>query len=329
MMKQPSLSSQGVSLQHVGKKKTIWQAMWNQRALQLFALVGVAYLIIFNYIPMVGIVMAFKKYKITSGFAGIFTSEWVGLKYFREFMTDYNFGSIMKNTIIMSVLKMIFTFPLPIILALVLNEVKVLPIKKVVQTTSYLPYFISWVIVVGFCQIFLQSNGLFNDVGMRLGLKTSATPYLTSAQYFLPIVIITACWKDMGWWAILFLAAITGIDPTLYEAAEIDGAGRMKRIWHITLPGIRGTITVVLIMAMGNLLGGGLSGSNFEQCYLMGNAGNIEASEILQTYVMKIGLSNGRYAYAAAVGLFQSIISICLVMISNFVSKKVSGSSLF
>ena len=133
----------------------------------------------------------------------------------------------------------------------------------------------------------------------------------------------------MGWWAILFLAAITGIDPTLYEAAEIDGAGRMQRVGHITLPGIRGTITVVLIMAMGNLLGGGLSGSNFEQSYLLGNAGNIERSEILQTYVMKVGLANGRYAYAAAVGLFQSIISIFLVMVTNFMSKKVSGSSLF
>lgn len=329
LMSQVNLTNRDLAGIHEGKKKSILRTMWNQRALQVFALVGVLYLIIFNYIPMVGIIMAFKKYKITSGFLGIFTSDWVGLKYFREFMTDYNFGGIMKNTIILSLLKMLFTFPLPILLALVLNEVKIMPVKKLVQTTSYLPYFISWVIVVGFCQIFLQSNGLFNDVGTRLGLIESPVPYLTSAKYFTPIAIITACWKDMGWWAILFLAAITGIDPSLYEAAEIDGAGRLQCIWHITLPGIRGTITVVLIMAMGNLLGGGLSGSNFEQCYLLGNPGNIEVSEILQTYVMKVGLSQGRYAYAAAVGLFQSVISICLVLISNFVSKKVSGSSLF
>ena len=215
-----------------------------------------------------------------------------------------------------------------IVLALVLNEVKCLPFKKLVQTTSYLPYFISWVIVTGFCQLFLQSNGIINNLLSAAG-RGNSVPFLTAPQYFLPIVVITACWKDMGWWAILFLASITGIDPTLYEAAEIDGAGRLKRIWHITLPGIKGTITVVLIMAMGNLLGGGLSGSNFEQSYLLGNAGNIDASEIIQTYVMKVGLSNGRYSYAAAVGLFQSVISIILVMTSNFVSKKVSGSSLF
>lgn len=309
-------------------RRSIWSKMWNQRALQAFALVGVAYLLIFHYIPMVGVLMAFKKYKITSGFVGIFTSPWVGLKYFEEFVTDYNFFSILKNTLVMSLIKMVFTFPLPILLALVLNEVKCMPFKKLVQTTSYLPYFISWVIVTGFCQIFLQSNGVINNILMALGREDSV-PFLTAPQYFLPIVVITACWKDMGWWAILFLASITGIDPTLYEAAEIDGAGRLRRIWHITLPGIKGTITVVLIMAMGNLLGGGLSGSNFEQSYLLGNAGNIEASEIIQTYVMKVGLSNGRYSYAAAVGLFQSLISIILVMTSNFVSRKVSGNSLF
>ena len=317
------------SLPNTKKKKSLWSRMWNQRALQVFALIGVLYLIIFNYIPMVGILMAFKKYKITSGFMGIFTSEWVGLKYFEEFVTDYNFFTILGNTLVMSLIKMVFTFPLPILLALVLNEVKIMPIKKVVQTVSYLPYFISWVIVTGFCQIFLQSNGVINSFMMTFGGWENSYPFLTSKDAFLPIVVITACWKDMGWWAILFLASITGIDPTLYEAAEIDGAGRLQRIWHITMPGIKGTITVVLIMAMGNLLGGGLSGSNFEQSYLMGNAGNIDASEIIQTYVMKVGLSNGRYSYAAAVGLFQSIISIVLVMTSNFISKKVSGSSLF
>ncbi len=310
-------------------RKSLWSRLWNQRALQAFALVGVLYLLVFNYIPMVGVLMAFKKYKITSGFMGIFTSPWVGLKYFEEFISDYNFFTILKNTLVMSLLKMVFTFPLPILLALVLNEVKCMPFKKLVQTTSYLPYFISWVIVTGFCQIFLQSNGIINNLLTTLGGRESPVPFLTAPQYFLPIAVITACWKDMGWWAILFLASITGIDPTLYEAAEIDGAGRMQRIWHITLPGIKGTITVVLIMAMGNLLGGGLSGSNFEQSYLLGNAGNIDASEIIQTYVMKVGLSNGRYSYAAAVGLFQSVISIILVMTSNFVSKKVSGSSLF
>lgn len=305
------------------------QLFIRQRNLQLFALLGIAFLIIFNYIPMVGILMAFKNYKITSGIRGLFTSEWVGLKYFIEFYNDYNFYNIIRNTLVLSLVKMLFTFPLPILLALVLNEVKNSKVKRIVQTTSYLPYFISWVIVVGFSQLFLQYNGVINDVLTRLGAIDKPIPFLTGEKYFLPIAVFTACWKDMGWWAILFLAAITGIDPSLYEAAEIDGAGRMQRIWHITLPGIRGTVTVVLILALGNLLGGGLSGSNFEQAYLLGNPGNEAVSEIVQTYVMKVGLSNGRYAYAAAISLCQSIISVLLVMGSNFASKKISGSSLF
>ncbi len=316
------------SVPNTGKHPRL-RLFWRQRSLQMFALFGIAYLLIFHYIPMAGIIMAFKKYKISSGIAGLFTSEWVGFKYFIEFANDYNFADILQNTLVMSITKMFFTFPLPILLALVINEVRAMPIKKLVQTTSYLPYFISWVIVVGFCQLFLQSNGVINDVLMRLGVINTAIPFLTGPQYFLPMVVLTSCWKDMGWWAILFLAAITGIDPTLYEAAEIDGAGRLQKIWHITMAGIRGTVTVVLILALGNLLGGGLSGSNFEQSYLLGNPGNADVSEILQTYVMKVGLSNGRYAYAAAIGLCQSVISVFLVLTSNFVSKKISGNSLF
>ncbi|MDR1262057.1 MAG: ABC transporter permease subunit [Oscillospiraceae bacterium] len=312
-----------------GKCASALRMIWRQRSLQLFVLFGVAYLIIFSYIPMMGILMAFKNYKISSGIRGLFTSPWVGMKYFVEFYTDYNFWSIIRNTLVMSLIKMAFTFPLPILLALVLNEVRNVKIKKIVQTTSYLPYFISWVIVVGFAQLFLQFNGVINVMLQRLGVIDKAIPFLTGEKYFLPIAVVTACWKDMGWWAILFLAAITGIDPTLYEAAEIDGAGRLQRIWHITMSGIRGTVTVVLILALGNLLGGGLSGSNFEQAYLIGNDGNNAVSEIVQTYVMKMGLSKGRYPYAAAISLCQSVISVFLVLTSNFVSKKASGNSLF
>ena len=302
---------------------------WRQRYLQLFALVGIAFLIVFNYIPMVGIIMAFKDYSITAGFGGLFTSEWVGFKYFIEFAKDYNFYSIIRNTLVMSVVKMLFTFPLPILLALVLNEIRHTMVKKFVQTASYLPYFISWVIVAGFCQIFLQSNGIINSALMHFGLIGDSIKFLTSSSAFLPIAVITSCWKDMGWWAILFLASIAGIDPTLYEAAQIDGAGRLKRIRYITLPGMKSTVTIVLILALGNLLGGGLGGSNFDQSYLLGNAGNNDVSEIIQTYVMKVGLSNGRYAYAAAIGLCQSVVSVTLVLASNFFSKKVTGDGLF
>ena len=302
---------------------------WKQRYMQIFALAGIAYILVFNYIPMVGIIIAFKDYKMTTGLLGIFTSPFVGLKWFVEFFTDYNCWTIIANTITMSLIKLVFTYPLPILLALLLNEMKVKGIKRLVQTASYLPYFISWVIVAGFTQIFLQSNGVFNSIMLNTGSIASPIAFQTTAKYFLPTVVVTAMWKDMGWWAIIFLASITGIDPTLYEAADIDGAGRLKKIWHITLPGIKGTITVVTILALGNLLGGGLSGSNFEQAYLLGTPGNIEVSEIIQTYVMKVGLSKQRYSYAAAIGLCQSVISVFLVMTSNFFSKKVAGEGLF
>jgi putative aldouronate transport system permease protein len=295
----------------------------------MFALAGILFILVFNYTPMFGIIISFKEYKITGGLKGMFTSPWVGLKYFKEFFTDYNSVAIIRNTIVMSMVKLVFTFPLPILLALLLNEISSYGFKRVVQTVSYLPYFISWVIVAGFCQIFLQANGVINTFLMTLGLTSENIAFYTSSRYFLPMVVITSIWKDMGWWAILFLASITSIDPTLYEAASIDGVGRLKRIWFITLPSIQGTITIVLILALGNLLGGGLSGSNFEQAWLLGTPGNSEVSEILQTYVMKMGLSKGRYSYAAAMGLVQSVVSLVLVLISNFVSKKATGEGLF
>lgn len=306
-----------------------FELFWKQRSLQLFVLLGIVYVLIFNYVPMVGLLIGFKDYKITSGLAGMFTSEWVGFAYFKEFFSEYKFPELMRNTLVLSVLKLIFSFPIPILFAVLLNEVKSKGAKKVIQTVSYLPYFISWVIVAGMLRILASDTGVINELLMSLHLTDHPLEILTSPKYFTAMAVITAIWKDTGWWAIVFLAAITGIDPSLYEAAEMDGASRIQRIRYITLPCIAGTVTVVLIMALGNLMGGGLSGSNFEQCYLLGNQGNMEVSDIIQTYVMRIGLSNGRYSYATAVGMFQSVISVTLVFISNFISKKISGNGLF
>ena len=297
--------------------------------LQMFVLAGILYIFIFHYIPMFGLVIGFKDYKITTGIAGMFTSDWVGLKYFKEFFTDYKFGELMRNTLVLSILKLVCSFPIPILLAILINEVRCRRLKKFIQTVSYLPYFISWVIVSGMLKIMADDSGIINQCLMALGVTDKPLELLTSPKYFYTISILTSIWKDTGWWTIIFLAAITGIDPTLYEAAEIDGAGRIRKMVSITLPSISPTVTVVLILALGNLLGGGLSGSNFEQCYLLGNSGNIEVSDIIQTYVMRVGLSNARYSYATAVGMFQSVISIILVYTSNFISKKISGNSLF
>jgi len=300
-----------------------------QISLQIFVITGLAYLLIFSYIPMFGIIMGFKDYDIAMGVKGIFTSEWVGLKYFREFISDYNFTRLIKNTVGISLLKLFFTFPVPIFFAVMLSEMRSVKFKKIVQTASYLPHFISWVIISGISYRFFSSTGIINEVLINFHVIDQPVGFLTSAGLFWGLAVALDVWKEMGWWAIAFLAAIVGVNSDLHEAAEIDGAGRLKRIWHITLPCITPTIVTVLILALGNLFGGGLSGSNFEQSYLLGNTLNNETSEIIQTYVFKVGLAQGRYAYATAVGLIQSVISLVLIFTSNFTAKKISGSGLF
>nr|WP_240941616.1 ABC transporter permease subunit [Paenibacillus sp. HB172176] len=308
----------------------MWRKIAKQKYGHLFVLTGMLFVFVFNYLPMFGILMAFKQYSISSGIKGIFTSEWVGLKYFEEFVGAYNFNQIVTNTLAISLLKLVFTFPVPILLAIMLNEVRTQLFKRFVQTVSYFPHFISWIVVSGLLVIFLSGNsGIVNDLLKGIGVADKSLPFLSSPNYFWGLAVTTAMWKEAGWWAIIFLAAISGLNPALYDAAEIDGAGRLRRIWHITLPGIRGTIVVVLILAVGSLLGGGLVGSNFEQSYLLGNVMNSEKSEILQTYAFKMGLAQGRYAYATAIDLLQSIIAIILVFGSNFLSKKITKNSLF
>jgi putative aldouronate transport system permease protein len=307
------------------------KAFMKQKYLQLFALLGMLFLLIFNITPMFGLIMAFKKYDISMGISGIFTSNWCGFKYFTEFFTDYEFLPLVKNTIAISVLKLIFTFPVPICFAIVLNEIGNRHFKKIVQTVSYLPNFISWVIVAEICLTFLSAdnNGIINVILMKLHLVSQPVNFLTDPNLFYGLTVVTSMWKEMGWWSIIFLAALSGIDPQQYEAAELDGVTRLNKIWYITLPNIKPTIIVVLILSLGNLLGGGLGGSNFEQCYLLGNSMNSDASQIIQTYTFKIGLSYGRYAYATAVGMIQSVISLFLVLTSNWAAKKITGNGLF
>lgn len=307
-----------------------WKRFKKQKVLHLFVGLGMIFLLIFAYSPMFGIVMAFKNYSISTGISGIFTSEWVGLKHFDEFVNDYQFGAIVRNTLVLSLLKVIFAFPAPILLAILLNEAKNLRFKRFVQTVSYLPHFISWVVVVGLAFAFLSADiGLVNKALMSLGWIDKPLDILTNPDYFWGLAVGSAVWKEMGWWTIIFLAAIAGINPSLYEAAQIDGAGRLARIRHITFPGMQGTIIVVLILTIGSILGGGLVGSNFEQAFLLGNSINNPTSEIVQTYAFKVGLRDGRFSYAAAIDLIQSVISVTLIFSSNYIAKRMSGSSLF
>ncbi|MFC0332039.1 ABC transporter permease [Paenibacillus sepulcri] len=309
---------------------SVWRRLKKEKYPQIFVWIGILLLVIFHFLPLFGILMAFKDYSVTDGIRGIFTSPWVGFKYFEEFYNDYQFHNIVRNTLALSLLKLVFTFPVPILFALMLNEVRIHWFKRAVQTVSYLPHFISWVVVYGFIVVFLSGeSGMVNHFLMSVGIIDEPIGFLTNPDHFWGLAVGSAIWKEMGWWTIIFLAAVSGIDPSLYEAAQIDGAGRLSRIWHVTLPGIKGTIVVVLILALGSLLGGGLVGSNFEQAFLLGNPLNADKSEILQTYAFRMGLAQGRYSFATAIDLIQSVISIVLILSSNFIAKKTTQSGLF
>ncbi|WP_426250404.1 ABC transporter permease [Paenibacillus pabuli] len=296
----------------------------------VFVGAGILYLLVFSYIPMFGIIIAFKDYNISTGIEGIFSSPWAGLSHFKELLDDYNFPSLVRNTLWLSILKVLFSYPIPILFAIMLSEVRNVVFKRFVQTVSYLPHFVSWVVVTGIAYAFFSSGyGIFNDLLLALHVIKEPIQVLTDPDSFYTLAVSTAIWKEAGWWTIIFLAALAGIDPALYEAAEIDGAGRMQRIFHITLPGLKGAAIVVLILTIGSILGGGLVGSNFEQSMLLGNALNVERSQIIQTYAFNVGLAQGRFSFATAIDLAQSVISLILIFSSNYIAKRVSGTGLF
>ena len=299
-----------------------------QLPLQVFVWMGLLFLILFSIIPMSGIIIAFKDYNIRSGFAGMFTSPWAdnfGFKNFITFITNRKFEVLVRNTVCISGLKLLFSFPFAIIFALMLTEVRSKGYKRMVRTASYLPHFVSWTVVAGILYAMFSTNiGVINELLTTLGIISEPIPLLIEADYYYFLAVASEIWKETGWSAIIYLAAISGIDPSLYESAQVDGAGRLRRIWHITLPGISGTIAVLLILAVGGLFSG-----SFDQAMMLGNSMNKTHSEIIDVYVYEMGLSKQRYSYATAVGLFQSIISFVLVMAANWGSGKITGSALF
>jgi putative aldouronate transport system permease protein len=315
------------------KTKELLKDLKSQVSLQVFALLGMLFLLVFAYIPMSGIIIAFKEYRSVTGFAGFFTSPWAakfGFKHFIAFLKDPWFIRVLRNTLGISVIKLLFSFPAPIIFALALNELRYNKFKRILQTVSYLPHFISWVVVYGLVFTFLNTqNGLVNRLLPDLRLVTEPVNFLANPDTYWAMAVITDVWKELGWWSIIFLAAITGIDPALYDAAKIDGAGRLQCMWHITLPSIRGTIVVLLVLALGGLFSGGMGGSNFEQTFLMGNSVNYQSSMVIGYYAYQTGILSQRYSFATAVGLFQSVISIVLVLASNRAAKKFTGEGIF
>lgn len=292
-----------------------------QRYLQAMALLGVAWMLVFNYIPMYGLIIAFKEYNIIKS---VGEAPWVGLTHFREFFSDEQLPGVIRNTIGISLLKLIVGFPLPILFALFLNELRSVRFKKAVQTISYLPHFLSWVILGGILTTWLSDVGVINKVLLALGFISDPVDYLASPAYFWTIAVSSDIWKELGWSAIIYLAAMASVSPEMYEAATIDGAGRFQKMRYVTLPGIAGTISILFILAVSGLLN-----SNFDQIFVMRNALNDSTSNVIDIFVYQTGISQSRYSYATAVGLIKSVITLGLLLGANGVLKRMNQSTLF
>ncbi|MFD3259690.1 ABC transporter permease [Paenibacillus lentus] len=295
--------------------------LYRQRHIQVMALLGIAWIILFNYVPMYGIIIAFKDYRIIKSIA---EAPWVGFEHFKAFFEDDNFGNVMKNTLGISLIKLIIGFPLPIIFALFLNEIRSIRFKKAIQTISYLPHFLSWVVLGGILATWLADVGIINNILLALNLIKEPISYLAEPDYFWGIIITSDIWKELGWSAIIYLAAISSVSPDLYEAATIDGAGRFQKMWYVTLPSIKSTISILFILAVSGVLN-----SNFDQILVLRNALNESASNVIDIYVYQTGMLSGRFSYSTAVGLFKSVIALILLLIANSVTKKLNNTSLF
>ncbi len=290
--------------------------------IQLMVLPALLFIFVFSYVPMYGVLTAFQDYSLFKGFLG---SPWVGFKHFEMFFNAPVFWDVMRNTLVISLLKLIVGFPAPIILALMLNEIGNRTYKRAIQTISYLPHFLSWVIVSGFVLSLLSTdNGSLNILLQKLNLINEPINFLSMPEYFWGILVTTGVWKEIGFASIVYLAAIAGIDPHLYEAASMDGASRFRQMFTITLPSILPVVIVFSILAIGNLLNAG-----FEDIILLGSNPILrDVSDVLDTYVYRIGIENSRYSYATAAGLFKAVISVGLLAGANYLARR-SGNSLW
>jgi len=303
------------------RRKITKKELKRQKVLIFMAIPFVIYIIIFNYLPIGGWIMAFQNYKAKTGFFG---SKFVGLDKFKELLDDEVFIYAFKNTMGMSLIIIVLSFLFSIGFALLLNEVVNKPGKKFVQTISYLPHFLSWIIVAGIVQDVLNSDGVINNLLVGSGIIDSPIVFFERKEYFWWIIGFTNVWKETGWGSIIYLAAMTAINPDIYEAASIDGAGRFRKMWNVTLPGIKPTILILLIINLGNIVNAG-----FELQYLLGNDIIRESAEVIDTYVLRYGLRQSDFSLATAAGIFKSIISFAMVFMANQVAKWSGEERLF
>ncbi len=319
-MKASSVAPMGSEPGLKPKASPILKSLKRDKLLYLMIFPGLLFFIVFKYFPMGGLIIAFQDYQ---PFLGIAESPWVGFKHFERLFTEPTFLMLLKNTLILFGMNIVIFFPLPIILALMLNEVQVKWFKNAVQTMMYLPHFMSWVIIVSITYVFLTvDGGVLNEMLAALGFEKIS--FLTSPEWLRTMYIGQIIWKELGWSTIIFLAAITVVDPQLYEAVEIDGGGRWRKTWHITLPAIRPVIITLLILKIGSTLDLG-----FEHMYLLLNSMNREVGEIFDTYIYTAGLKNGQLSFSTTVGLFKGVVGLVLVVLSNKLAKKLGEEGVY
>lgn len=293
--------------------------LYRSRYLYAMMLLPLLFFILFKYKPMYGILIAFKDFKVREGILG---SAWAGLKYFRQFLADPDFWNAFKNTVLLSFWQILICFPVPILFALLVNEIRSKKLKGLVQRVCCFPHFVSVVVTVSLMMTLVSRDGLVNQIVVALG--GTAKSYMLDSAWFRPLYVISDIWQEMGWSAIIYLAAISGVDMQLYEACEIDGGGRLMKLLHITLPCIAGTITIMFILRMGSIMT-----VSFDKVLLMQNSNTYNTSDVISTFVYRRGLQGMQYSYATAVGLVESVISLFFLGITNFVSSKLGDTSLF
>jgi len=303
----------------VDRQRSLGTRLLEQKWLVLMALPGILFVLVFSYLPMFGVLISFQDFNV---FQGVFGSPWVGLQNFQNFFGDPMGMQIFTNTLILGLLSLLFGFPAPIIFALLLNEITSSKFRKVVQSISYLPYFISTVIIVGMLRALSEQNGLFNDIAHFFGQPS--IQFFADPAWFRPLFVGSGIWQGLGWSAILYLAALSGIDPEQYAAAEIDGANRWKKAIHITLPGIAPTIMILLILSVGGILG-----TDYQKVLLMQSPTNMGTSNVVGTYVYQTGILNANFGEAAAIGLLLSVISFIFLIATNWLSRKLTDHSLW
>lgn len=300
--------------------KTFFTRYW---VLHLMVLPGLLYFLLFKYGAMYGLIIAFKNYKgAVGGVQAIFESDWVGLRHFKTFLTSSQFPRLMRNTIELSLLRLLICFPAPIVLAILLNEVRIRWYKKSVQTITYMPYFLSWVVVAGLLKILVGTEGPLNALLGRFGVEPIY--FMASTKYFRALLIVSEVWKTVGYGTIVYLAAISSVDVELYEAAQLDGAGKLKQILHVTLPAISEIIAIMLILQIGRIMG-----DNFEQIYTMYSEAVYDVADVFDTYIYRTGIIGSNFSYTTAVSLFKSLISLLLILLTNRATKKLGSSGLF